>query len=633
MKRSVFCLSTLCCFFMTATVFFTGCPAENQSSSGSQDSVGYQDTPASIREYTYGPNGKDDYSAMSSWEKRNMWNLANVHDPSVERWTDGYYYMYQTDASYGNAHSGKGHYYGRRSKDLVNWSYVGMAMPENGAKAWILEKVNEFRREMNLEPFSSINDISWGYWAPTVKKVTKSDGTVVMRMYYDVVIDNYIYSGKQNTKGNFDNSWTERAFIGMMESTDPAANKWEDKGYVLCSSSARGSNFPTMSGDTASSEAAYYRSSTGNWDAYFYFNAIDPTYIPGNHDESYTDTDYLIYGSWHHGFAGLEIDRDTGFPKATLKADKTNGIGLPWADSPEGLASNGYGTRVYCRGKSTNAWQPSEGPEVLYNKKDNYYYMFFANEELSYKYHTRVVRSKNPISGYKDIYGRDAINIGSGTGSCFPIVTHPYKFKNGGDGWVGLSHCTVFEKDGDWFYASQGRLPENAGGNAHSNAIMMGHVRKILWCPNGTDTADLWPIASPERYANIENKDAEITESDIAGKWEHINLVQPDKLGNNVMDVSKYVYFNKDKTVSGAFDGIWELDSVNKYLTVTLGSTKPNGISDSEIILVLDRELDWESAVDNNKRVATVVYAGISSAKGNSSPTTFWGKRVPSATE
>lgn len=99
------------------------------------------------------------------------------------------------------------------------------------------------------------------------------------------------------------------------------------------------------------------------------------------------------------------------------------------------------------------------------------------------------------------------------------------------------------------------------------------------------------------------------------------------------MDVSGYVYFNKDKTVSGAFDGIWELDSVNKYLTVTLGSTKPNGISDSEIILVLDRELDWESAVDNNKRVATVVYAGISSAKGNSSPTTFWGKRVPSATE
>ena len=98
MKRFVFCLSTLCCFFMTATVFFTGRLSGTCSSSGSQDSVGYQDTPASIREYTYGPNGKDDYSAMSSWEKRNMWNLANVHDPSVERWTDGYYYMYQTDA-------------------------------------------------------------------------------------------------------------------------------------------------------------------------------------------------------------------------------------------------------------------------------------------------------------------------------------------------------------------------------------------------------------------------------------------------------------------------------------------------------------------------------------------------------
>lgn len=37
---------------------------------------------------------------------------------------DGYYYMYQTDASYGNAHSGNGHFHARRSKDLVNWEYL-----------------------------------------------------------------------------------------------------------------------------------------------------------------------------------------------------------------------------------------------------------------------------------------------------------------------------------------------------------------------------------------------------------------------------------------------------------------------------------------------------------------------------
>ena len=29
------------------------------------------------------PSYADDYSSISSWSKRNEWNLANVHDPSV----------------------------------------------------------------------------------------------------------------------------------------------------------------------------------------------------------------------------------------------------------------------------------------------------------------------------------------------------------------------------------------------------------------------------------------------------------------------------------------------------------------------------------------------------------------------
>lgn len=34
---------------------------------------------------------------------------------------DGYYYMYQTDASFDNQHIGHGHFHARRSKDLINW--------------------------------------------------------------------------------------------------------------------------------------------------------------------------------------------------------------------------------------------------------------------------------------------------------------------------------------------------------------------------------------------------------------------------------------------------------------------------------------------------------------------------------
>ena len=45
------------------------------------------------------PAYEDNYVDIASWDQRNKWNLANVHDPSVMLAADGYYYMYQTDAS------------------------------------------------------------------------------------------------------------------------------------------------------------------------------------------------------------------------------------------------------------------------------------------------------------------------------------------------------------------------------------------------------------------------------------------------------------------------------------------------------------------------------------------------------
>ena len=115
-------------------------------------------------------------------------------------------------------------------------------------------------------------------------------------------------------------------------------------------------------------------------------------------------------------------------------------------------------------------------------------------------------------------------NFTNARGDCYPIVTHPYKFSKG-FGWVGISHCTVFQQEGtgDWFYASQARLPDTAGGNA-PNAVMMGHVRRIMWCPaSSDDLTDLWPIALPERYAGLSDK-SPVTAEEIAGTWEHINL-------------------------------------------------------------------------------------------------------------
>jgi arabinan endo-1,5-alpha-L-arabinosidase len=545
-------------------VSFLGCDDDSGPTGITTKPEDPDEEPETYPDFTI-PTYADDYSAIASWDNRNEWNLANVHDPSVAYY-NGYYYMYGTDASYGNAHQGHGHFQGKRSVDLVNWEWVGGPFSE--APSWAADSLNAIRLRMDLEPIAE-NDIQYGYWAPVVRRVNVG-GKEILRMYYSIVIFNYIKTGNPNSAA-FDGSWTERAFIGMCESINPAGAVWEDKGFVTTSSSDRG--------------LEYGRSSTNDWSGYFYYNAIDPTYIvaPGGKH-------YLIHGSWHSGFALLQVDAVTGKPLNTL--------GNPWADNASELSSR-YGVRIGTR-TAGSRWQGSEAPEIIY--KDGYYYLFMAYDGLDVPYNTRVVRSTNIEGPYYDITGR---NFTNGNGDSYPIVTHPYKF-NLSYGWVGIAHCCIFKKENtdEWFYMSQGRLPANVGGNSYSNAIMMGHVRRIVWCPASASEPDnLWPIALPERYAGVPDFGT-ITKDSLVGSWEHINLAYQYAQQDGASSLS----LNADGTMSGALSGKWSYDETKKQLTL------------GNVIVCVEREVDWEAT----PRRVTLVYAGTEKNLN----ATYWGKKT-----
>lgn len=493
------------------------------------------------------PAYPDDYSSIADWTNRSQWNLSNVHDPTVVLADDGYYYMYQTDASYGNAHTAGGHFHGRRSKNLVDWEYLGGTMQE--LPDWVIPKLNEIRTAMGLEEVNpNIDD--FGYWAPCVRKVSSG----LYRMYYSIVCPGTL-SG--------DGTWSERAFIGLMENSDPANNSgWVDKGYVITNASDKGLDFNVPANDWAN--------------CYYKWNAIDPSYIidgDGRH--------YLAYGSWHSGIALVELDEATGKVKAELPN--------PWGTDSDIAA---YGQLIATR-QMGNRWQASEGPEIIYH--DGYYYLFLAYDALAVPYNTRVARATNITGPYVGMDGTDITNVG---GELYPVVTHPYKF-NGSDGWVGISHCCVFDDgNGNWYFASQGRFPENVAGINASNALMMGHVRSIRW------TEDGWPVVMPERYGAVPQVD--ITESELVGDWEHIDLSY--SYGNQ--KTSSTMTLSADHTVSaGSWEGAtWSYDSSNRVLTF-----------DNGVELYLQRETDWEAS----PRTHTIVYAGY-----GDNYKTYWGKKV-----
>ena len=515
--------------------------------------------PLTERSYT-APTYPDDYRNISAWANRSRWNLANVHDPTVMRADDGYYYMYCTDAGFGNPQDGHGHFHARRSRNLVDWEYLGATMAS--VPAWVKDSLNNSRKALGLPTISSP---VYGYWAPCARRV-RSD---LYRMYYCIVVDNYIKTGKQNTEANFDNSWTERAFIGVMETSNPASNQWVDKGFVLCSMSDKGKNWT--------------RSSTNDWNAYFRYNAIDPSFIitpDGDH--------WLVYGSWHSGFAAVQLNPETG---------KTLEQMPPFYTSQTEL--NKVMKRVYTRDNNSR-WQGAEAPEVIYNPKTDYYYLFMAYDGLDVPYNTRVVRSKNINGPY---YSKSGTNVTSSGGNAFPMMTHPYKF--GDDhGWVGISHCAVFDDgQGNWYYASQARFPADYDTWA-PNAIMLGHVRSIRWTDDG------WPVVMPERYSHMAQ--TTIAESELIGEWQNITM----QYDYGKQRTSVNFTLNEDHTVSGSWQNgrTWSYNEADRVLTI-------NGIK-----LYLQRETDWEAGTEANNRhtgrKATIVYAGLKDL------VTHWGKKL-----
>lgn len=436
---------------------FTAC---DSSSTGSEEDITEEPFTGLFDDFD-GPVYSDNYTSVASWQDRSRWNLANVHDPTVVKDGD-YFYMYQTNASYGNAHKAGGEYPVRRSSDLVNWEFMGSVF--DSAPSWVKDSLNSMRA--NMEPaLPPINNPQYGFWAPHITKVEDT-----FRLYYSVVVTNPILGDDRSQY------WTERAFIGLAESANLSSNNWEDKGMVIHS--------------VADGKETYTRENGNDWSGYFKFNAIDPTYIVTPEGEH-----WLIYGSWHSGIAAVEVDPATGKP--TELKDLGD-----------------FGTRIAGRGDvNNNRWQGLEAPEIVYNEETDYYYLFLAYDELSRAYNTRVARSRNITGPY---IGIDGGNVTEGA-QAYPLLTHPYKFK-GHYGWMGFAHCSVFRDpdSGKWFYSSQGRLPPDVGGINASNAVMMGHVREIYWTDDG------WPVVAPERFAGV--PDTTITEEDLVGTWEEILL-------------------------------------------------------------------------------------------------------------
>jgi len=138
----------------------------------------------------------DTYENISSFSYVSQWGPYNVHDPSIRKFGD-YYYCYSTDVAFGAAV--RPGIQIRKSKDLVQWSYVGWvfgSLPGQGSS---------FISQRGGKPNNAL-------WAPFVLKVGSE-----YRLYYSLACD----IGRLSV-------------IGLATAASPEG-PWTEKGIVVSS--------------------------------------------------------------------------------------------------------------------------------------------------------------------------------------------------------------------------------------------------------------------------------------------------------------------------------------------------------------------------------------------------------------
>jgi arabinan endo-1,5-alpha-L-arabinosidase len=166
------------------------------------------------------------------------------------------------------------------------------------------------------------------------------------------------------------------------------------------------------------------------------------------------------------------------------------------------------------------------------------------------------------------------------------MIIAPYAFI-GHIGWQGTGHCSVFENNGQYYIAHQGRPAVN-------KFFMNLHVPRIVW------TEDGWPFVSPERYAGIDP--APINPEDNPWQWECIKFVYTVVPGfaeaQTSADIQKaaIIILKNDGTINENPYDKWYFENQTLELKWSNGNIEN---------VIVEKGRDWE-----NKK-ETILFTGL----------------------
>ena len=440
-----------------------------------------------------------------------------VHDPSILKAADGYYYVNGSDMC------------GARSADLIDWEQISKDIRYD-EPSWFADTRNELASVM-----------AWGhtrtFWASCLIQLQSGP-----------------YKGKYMFDYCVCQGGCPQAAIGYAIADKPEG-PYKDMGVLLYSfgsvrtddiydaetvqklrAGERGDVNTFVEIETPSGEKVRYNSN-------FMPNAIDPC--------TFYDADgqlWMVYGSFSGGIFMHRLNED-----GTIHRE-------PGDDY--------YGHYVMGNYHST-----IEGVFIMYSPETKYYYMFasFGMLQPSGGYNVRVFRSRTPDGDYVDAAGNHAYDCkgipGQTLAKQYPYIEkyglkmmgnfefEPYgENEHPSEAYLSPGHnSALYDADRDqYFYFHHTRFKDQ--GDKYQV-----RVREMFMNEDG------WPVVAAHRYAG-DIPGVRFSKKDLVGEWKYIN--HGTKITPEIVE-SSLITLNGDGTVTGAVNGTWAMEKKQDHYYAT----------------------------------------------------------------
>lgn len=442
-----------------------------------------------------------------------------VHDPSILDAENGQFYVIGS------------HMASAKTENFINWYQISTSVNDQRLFKDIHSELGDVMEWANTKTF----------WAGSYIKL--KDGP---------------YAGKYMMNYCVCEGTCPQAALGYAIADNPEG-PYEDKGVLLYSFGSRGKEgrydaetLKNLQLGEGGNPNIYAEITTPDGKVVKYNSNIMPNAIDACTFYDENGDLWMVYGSYSGGIFIHKLNND-------------GTIDYTWNEDYYGKIIMG------------NYHTPIEGPFIMYNPKNKYYYLFTSYGGLTANggYNMRVARSKSPGGPYLDPAGNNMLD-------CKGIVGQTMGRQNAAIEKYGLKLMGNFEFKP---YGKETNSSEIYMSPGHNSAYYDKDTGKsyLIFHTRFKETGEMhqvrvhemffnedgWPVVAPHRYSgDIEN--VKLSKKDITGCYK---FIQHGTRTTAEVQVSSIIELNNDMSITGSVEGRWELGSDRNIKLIINGIT------------------------------------------------------------